>query len=106
MVTFATFAPFIAEYLGTALFATVILKTGQAIPIGAALASVIYAFGGASGGHFNPAVSTVAVIDQKITPFQYPFYLITQIAGALTAYGWFKITESKDDVLLQSTVEM
>ena len=49
----------IVEFVGTFIFLAVILATGEALPIALALATVIYLGGSTSGGHFNPAVSTM-----------------------------------------------
>jgi aquaporin Z len=50
---------YLAELLGTFFFLLVILTKGEAVPIAIGLLASIYAFGGLSGGHFNPAVSLV-----------------------------------------------
>ena len=49
----------IVEFVGTFILLAVILATGEALPIAIALATVIYLGGATSGGHFNPAVSTM-----------------------------------------------
>jgi aquaporin-4 len=63
---------------------------GQAILIiglahGAALALAVYAFGPVSGAHVNPAISTSLLVVGKITPKDYVFYIIFQVAGAAVA---------------------
>ena len=49
---------FLVEFLGTLFFLYVILATGNALAIGAALAIAILVGGAISGGNFNPAVRT------------------------------------------------
>ena len=44
------------QFIGTFIFLSVILITGQAIPIGLILAGMVYWGGAISGGAFNPAV--------------------------------------------------
>jgi hypothetical protein len=46
---------YIIEFIGTFIFLSVIMMKPEAIPIGIALAAVIF-FG---GGHYNPAVSVM-----------------------------------------------
>ena len=53
---------FFTEFIGTFIFLSVILKTGDALAIGIALASVIYFGGKVSGGNFNPAVSYMMLL--------------------------------------------
>lgn len=78
----------IAEFIGTFFFLAVILTTGQAIPIGGALAIAIFFGGKISGGHFNPAVSTMMLVDGKITVEKFAGYVIAQILGGILAL-WF-----------------
>ena len=50
---------YLVEFLGTLFFLYVILATGNALAIGAALAIAILVGGAISGGNFNPAVSVM-----------------------------------------------
>ena len=63
---------YIVEFIGTFIFLSVILNTGEAIPIGIALAAVIFFGGKISGGHFNPAVSVAMTMAGKIAPKRLP----------------------------------
>ena len=74
----------LAELIGTFVFLSVIVKTGEAIPIGIALAAVIFLGGSISGGHFNPAVSLVMYLNNHIDLVRLVLYVITQcVAGGL-----------------------
>ena len=77
---------YIVEYLGTVFFLYVIIVTGNAFAIGAALAMAIYLGGPISGGHFNPAVSFLMVLAGKAPMNVLAPYLIAQLFGALTVW--------------------
>ncbi|MBJ7332941.1 MAG: aquaporin [Solirubrobacteraceae bacterium] len=57
-----------------------------------ALAALVAAFGGTSGGHFNPAVTTTMLALRKITPIDGLIYILVQLAGATAAALVLKIT--------------
>ena len=57
---------FVVEFLGTLFFLYVILATGEALPIGLALAIAIMVGGKISGGNFNPAVSVMMAAAGKL----------------------------------------
>lgn len=80
----------IAEFIGTFIFLSVILTTGEAFPIGLALATAIFFGGKISGGHFNPAVSTMMLVNRKLTVEKYVGYVVAQILGGLVALWFFK----------------
>ncbi|MBJ7522087.1 MAG: aquaporin [Solirubrobacteraceae bacterium] len=50
-----------------------------------ALAALVAAFGGTSGGHFNPAVTTTLAALRKISPIDAVIYILVQLAGAVAA---------------------
>lgn len=80
---------YLVEFLGTMFFLYVILVTGNAAAIGAALAIAILVGGKVSGGNFNPAVTimmaTAGNLDrEKVVP-----YIISQVAGGLVALELF-----------------
>ena len=81
---------FVAEFFGTAFFLFVILSTGKAIPIGAALAVAILLLGNYSGGHFNPAVSVMMTAAGKLPSANLLPYVIAQVAGGLVALEVYK----------------
>lgn len=105
MFSLAPVIPVAAEFFGSFFFLSVILKTGQSIPIGLALSSAIYAFGPLSGGHFNPAVSTVMLTKGDISLPKYFAYMGSQAAGAMSAFLWWKLTH-EDPVQASSTIDL
>jgi aquaporin Z len=54
---------------------------------GLAFMAALYALGGISGGHFNPAVSLAAFLDRRIGFIDMVGYWVVQTAGALAASG-------------------
>lgn len=88
----------LVEFVGTFIFLTVILNTANAIPIGIALAAVIFAFGVISGGHFNPAVSFMMYVKGDINAQTFAAYVASQLIGGYAAYMLYKNTKSKKRV--------
>ena len=87
----------LAEFLGTfflcfAGIAAIVSATpavgsgagivGIALAHGLALSIAVNAFGGISGGHFNPAVSAGFLVTGRLTPSRFLPYVIVQLAGA------------------------
>lgn len=95
---------YIAEYIGT--FALVFCGTGAivinqetggvighvgiAITFGFIVMSMIYALGDISGAHLNPAVSIAFVVGRRFPARQVAPYIISQLAGALSASALLK----------------
>jgi aquaporin Z len=85
----------VSEFLGTFfLVLTVGLNVtgGSAAPalsIGASLMCMIYALGGVSGAHFNPAVTLALVMAGKEKAANIPLYMASQVAGGLAAAATF-----------------
>ncbi len=77
---------YVVEFIGTFIFLSVILTTGEAFPIGLALATVIFFGGKVSGGNYNPAVSTMMFLKHKLNTPDYIGYVIAQIMGGVCAY--------------------
>ena len=50
---------------------------------GLALLAALVAFGGVSGGHFNPAVTLGALLDRRIAPLDAAAYVLAQVIGAI-----------------------
>lgn len=82
------FNAFITELIGTFVFLSVILGTGQPIAIAVSLAAVIFFGGNISGGHFNPAVSTMFLAKGAISANQWVAYVVAQVLGGLLALWW------------------
>ena len=81
---------YLAEFIGTLIFVSVILVTGNPWAIGAALALVILIISSISGGHLNPAVSIVMAFGGKLSMKDLLPYIIAQILGGLLALAIFK----------------
>jgi aquaporin Z len=80
----------LVEFLGSLFFFSIILHVVSdpsinivAIPIG--LLAAIYFGGSISGGHFNPAVSLMMLLKEKISAITFMLYIIAQVMGAITA---------------------
>ena len=85
------FAPYIAEYFGTFFFILAIFMSGgNAFVIGGALAVVILAIAGVSGGHVNPAVSLAMYLKGTLMPMDLLSYVVAQLLGGASAYYTFK----------------
>ena len=84
---------YLIEFIGTFVFLTVILATGKAIPIGLALAAMIYWGGPVSGGCFNPAVSLVSYLNNSLSMTDMVIYIVLQLLAAACAYAFFKQTK-------------
>lgn len=85
-------AAVLGEFIGTFVFLLVILVVGQPIPIVVGLLAAILAFGNLSGGHFNPAVSTMMLAKGDISVGVYLMYVVAQVLGGLAALTWWAVT--------------
>ena len=81
---------YLAEFIGTLIFVSVILVTGNPWAIGAALALVIWLTASISGGHMNPAVSLVMASSGKLSMTDTLPYIVAQISGGMLALAIFK----------------
>lgn len=86
---------YFVEFIGTFIFLSVIMVAANSnikwafLPIGLALAIVIYWGGSISGGHFNPAVSTMFFAHGKLSILEFIAYIVVQVAGGLLALGYY-----------------
>ena len=80
---------FFTEFIGTFIFLAVILMSGDPLAIGITLASVIYFGGKVSGGNFNPAVSYMMLLSNKIDAANFVVYIIAQLLGATAAFLFY-----------------
>ena len=71
----------LVEFLGTLFFLYVIIATGNALAIGAALAIAIMIGGPISGGNFNPAVTIMMAVAGKQPMKEVIPYILAQVAG-------------------------
>lgn len=77
---------YVAEFIGTAIFLTVILKSkGDKYVIVLGLLAAILFMGSVSGGHFNPAVSVMQFAQKQMVPADLIGYIVGQILGGLVA---------------------
>lgn len=86
---------YLVEFLGTIFFLYVIIATGDALAIGAALAVVILLGGSISGGHFNPAVSIMMTAAGKLPKSELLPYIIAQVLGGIVALELFRRVKLK-----------
>lgn len=80
---------YLVEFLGTFLFLSVVVATGQPILIALALLAVILLGGSISGGHFNPAISLMYWAKGALTNADLAGYIISQGLGGLGALAVF-----------------
>jgi aquaporin Z len=77
------------EFIGTFIFFSVILKVREPIPIVIALLAVIYFGGSISGGHFNPGVTFMKVINGEMDTNDAILYVAFQLLAAYCAYLFY-----------------
>lgn len=73
------------EFLGTFIFLSVIVATGNPWAIGATLAVLIFIGGAISGGNFNPAVSIMSWYNRGLAADTTVAYVIAQVIGGILA---------------------
>ena len=82
---------YLVEFIGTFVFLSVILRTGEAISIAIALACMIFFGGKVSGGHYNPAVSFMMMLNGKLSQGDLIPYVAAQLAGGAAALSFTKM---------------
>jgi len=75
----------IVEFLGTFIFLSVIVATGNPWAIGATLAVLAFLGGSISGGHFNPAVTIMTLYNRGIASESAVAYIVAQVVAGLLA---------------------
>jgi glycerol uptake facilitator protein len=95
------------ELLGSTLGDTL----GVALAFATALAVLIYALGGVSGAHFNPAVTLALAVARRFRWNEVPLYIIVQCAGGIGGafivagiYGQDGAALGDQDLLFGATV--
>ena len=81
----------LVEFIGSFIFFVVIIQFGQAIPIGIALAAVIFFGGAISGGHFNPAVSLMMFLKGAIPSSEFIQFVLVQCLAGVSALYFSKL---------------
>ena len=77
---------YVAEFIGTLVFLTVILKSGgDKYVVVAGLLAAILLMGNISGGHFNPAVTVMELSRGQMDNREAMGYIGAQLVGALAA---------------------
>ena len=79
------YGKYLVEFIGTFIFLSVILTSGEAIPIGIALITAIYFGGKISGGNFNPAVSVMMHLKGSLNMTDMIAYIVAQVLGGVAA---------------------
>ncbi len=83
----------LVEFLGTFIFLSVIVATGNPWAIGATLAVLAFLGGAISGGHFNPAVTIMTLWNRGIAMDSAVAYIVVQVAAGIAAvmtYNYLK----------------
>ena len=86
---------YIVEFLGTFIFLSVILATGQPILVSLALLLVLLLGASISGGHFNPAVSVMFWANGALSNGKLAGYIMAQVLGGLGALAVYKVLSKK-----------
>jgi aquaporin Z len=96
---------YFVEFIGTFLFLSVILNStapnstvGNNAPfaIGLALVAMILFGGNISGGHFNPAVSFMMILNNNLNSNDLIPYVSAQLLGAFLAYYFYNMNLQKN----------
>ncbi len=86
---------YLMECVGTFFLTLAIVLTGNPIAIGLMLAIMVYIGGHISGGHYNPAISLMMMMKNRLSMNDFAFYSVAQTVGALGAgIIYFMITKS------------
>jgi len=85
---------YLAEFLGTFVFLSVILSVGKPIPIVVGLLAAIYLAGHISGGHFNPAVSVMMYLKKSLSLNDLSLYVGAQVVGGVAALYFYQLNQS------------
>jgi aquaporin Z len=86
---------YIVEFLGTFIFLSVIMATGQPILVALALLLVLLLGASISGGHFNPAVSVMFWANGALSNGKLAGYIVAQVLGGLGALAVYKVLSKK-----------
>jgi len=90
-----SFVKFFVELVGTFIFLSVIIITGNPLAIGLTLAAVIWFGGAVSGGHFNPAVNLLMLLNKKMNTTDFISQTLAQFIGAALAFYYYTLTKKK-----------
>ena len=85
----------LVEFLGTFIFLSVIVATGNPWAIGATLAVLAFLASNISGGHFNPAVTLMMLYNRGIAADSASAYVVAQVAAGLLAVTAFNMLKKR-----------
>lgn len=80
-----TWKAVLAELVGTLFLTLAALLAGTPYAVALTLVALVYAIGGISGCHVNPAVTVGLVAIRRLPPLTGVLYILAQLAGALIA---------------------
>ncbi|HSX57913.1 MAG TPA: aquaporin [Candidatus Saccharimonadales bacterium] len=86
---------YIVEFIGTFFLVLVVALSGNPIAIGSILMAMVYMGGYISGAHYNPAISTMLLLQKQIDSNTWLRYVGVQFLAAICAsavYWWVKQT--------------
>lgn len=86
---------YVTEAIGTFIFVSVIMITGNPIAIAVALLAVIYFTQNSSLSSINPAVTFGLWMKNDMSNSQAIYYIIAELFGAACAFFWFKANPVK-----------
>lgn len=81
---------YLTEFIGTFIFLSVIIITGNPLAIGLTLSAMVWFGSRVSGAHFNPAVNLLMLIDKRLSLGVFVGQTIAQLLGAIAAYWYYK----------------
>ena len=83
-------------YRNLCIFISYSHRTGEALPIAVAVAAVIYFGGAVSGGHFNPAVSTMMLLKNNLYDAEITYHTsYSKYLGGVCALYFYQMTKAK-----------
>lgn len=80
----------IVEFIGTFIFLSVIIRSSNALYIGLSLTLVTLLGRWISGGNYNPAVSYMMLLNDKLNLKTMVMYIVAQLLGATAAFLYYK----------------
>tara|TARA_B110001450_G_scaffold144653_1_gene135304 strand:+ start:3849 stop:4115 length:267 start_codon:yes stop_codon:yes gene_type:complete len=80
----------IVEFIGTFIFLSVLIRSYNALYIGLTLTLVILLGRWISGGNYNPAVTYIMLLNDKLDLKTMAMYIVAQILGATAAFIYYK----------------
>tara|TARA_B100001059_G_C17486027_1_gene404009 strand:+ start:347 stop:637 length:291 start_codon:yes stop_codon:yes gene_type:complete len=87
------------EFIGTFIFLSVTIITKNPYAIGLALTTAILFGSKISNTYFNPALSLIMAMDNKISYLEFFRQTIVQMLAAVSAFVYYKIVKSNNKQL-------